>query len=240
MPKTSPMPPTSEERIVLVHSNFDLAKVLKGQIQRTHVVTEILTLSPSAVTECINLRPAAIICEIPDRDTGQGLKFLRELRETRELANLPILTLISTPAPEARLEVLTAGASDYMLKPFPVGELLLRVERMILESTTELAGRLERFKMPDILQLLETNLATGVLVIAGQHGGELHFLEGQICAALTTKLSGEAAAHAVIPLRSGQFYFRRTDIRHNLNATRSTTELMMDALRRHDERAKAG
>ena len=94
--------------------------------------------------------------------------------------------------------------------------------------------------MPDVLQLLETNLSTGVLTIEGAQGGQLHFLEGQICAALTSTLTGEDAAHAIIPLRRGQFHFRRTDIRHNLNATRSTTELMMDALRRHDERAKAG
>ena len=234
------MTSTSEERIVLVHRNFDLAQVLKGQLERTRVVTEILSLSSSSLEACIQLRPAAIICEIPDNDAARGLKFVRQLRQTTELSQLPIMALLSSPAPESRLEVISAGASDYMLKPFPVGELLHRVEKMIFESTTELAGRLERFKMPDILQLLETNLSTGVLTIDGDQGGQLHFLEGQICAALTSSETGEVAAHALIPLRRGQFHFRRTDIRHNLNAMRSTTELMMDALRRHDERAKAG
>ena len=44
------------------------------------------------------------------------------------------------------------------------------------------------------------------------------------------------AAYQLIPVRRGRFFFIRTNIRSNMQAVHSTTELMMEALRRHDEK----
>ena len=42
----------------------------------------------------------------------------------------------------------------------------------------------------------------------------------------------------LIPVRNGRFHFVRSNIRSNMQSVRSTTEFMMEALRRHDEGAK--
>ncbi|HXV61693.1 MAG TPA: DUF4388 domain-containing protein, partial [Vicinamibacteria bacterium] len=100
-----------------------------------------------------------------------------------------------------------------------------------------LSGDLARFKSSDILQLLEANQATGVLRIDGDRAGEIHLLDGHICGSFSDELTGEEAAYRLIPVRNGRFHFVRADIRSNVQAIRSTTEFMMEAFRRHDEKA---
>jgi hypothetical protein len=48
-------------------------------------------------------------------------------------------------------------------------------------------------------------------------------------------MRGEEAVYRLIPIRRGRFHFVRTNIRSNIQNLRSTTEFMMEALRRHDE-----
>ena len=52
---------------------------------------------------------------------------------------------------------------------------------------------------------------------------------------LLRNLTDEAAALHLIPVRWGRFRFVSTGVRHNLQRYRSTTQLMLLALQRHDE-----
>jgi hypothetical protein len=61
-------------------------------------------------------------------------------------------------------------------------------------------------------------------------------LDGYICGGFAGQFRGEEATYRLIPVRRGRFHFVRTNIRSNIQNLRSTTEFMMEALRRHDER----
>jgi PAS domain S-box-containing protein len=56
-----------------------------------------------------------------------GFGLLRELRADRNLATLPVIMLSARAGEESRAEGLTAGADDYLIKPFTARELLARV-----------------------------------------------------------------------------------------------------------------
>ncbi len=156
--------------------------------------------------------------------------------------SVPVLLLSGAATPEERLDSLISGAEDYLLKPFTMKELVYRCERLIVHQRKselgELSGDLARFKSTDVLQLLEANQATGVLHIDGECKGEIHLLDGYICGCFAENHKGEEAAYRLIPVRNGRFHFIRSNIRSNIQNVRSTTEFMMEALRRHDERAK--
>jgi hypothetical protein len=77
-----------------------------------------------------------------------------------------------------------------------------------------------------------------VLHIDGEYQGEIHLLDGYICGCFVDGHRGEEAAYRLIPVRNGRFHFVRSNIRSNIKSVRSTTEFMMEALRRHDEKAK--
>ena len=83
--------------------------------------------------------------------------------------------------------------------------------------------------------MLEANQATGVLHIDGDRHGEIHMHEGRICGSFAGDLTDEAAALHLIPVKWGRFRFVSTGVRYNGQDYRSTTQLMLLALQRHDE-----
>jgi CheY-like chemotaxis protein len=228
-------------RILLVEPNADLARILYEYFGRYDL--EIIRASDAqqGLEAARRERPDLVLSEteLPGAD---GLALVRALRVDSDLRDAPFILLSSDSSPEHRLASLESGANDYVLKPFSMKELVLRCQRQITDNRRskpgELSGDLSRFKTTDILQMLEANQATGVLNVEGDVGGEIHLLDGYICGGFAGRLRGEEAVYRLIPVRRGRFHFLRTNIRSNIQNLRSTTEFMMEALRRHDESEK--
>jgi CheY-like chemotaxis protein len=231
----------SRYRVLLVEPNRDLCHILQEYLRRADLDVISAHDSAAALDMARRERPDLVVCEA-SLAQGSGVELLRSLRTEASLASVPRLLLIQSTSPEARLGSLQSGAEDYLLKPFTMKELVYRCERLIVHHRKsepgELSGDLSRFKSTDILQLLEANQATGVLHIDGEFKGEIHLLDGYICGCFVDGHRGEEAAYRLIPVRNGRFHFVRSNIRSNIQSVRSTTEFMMEALRRHDEKAK--
>jgi two-component system response regulator PhoP len=58
-----------------------------------------------------------------------GQKILRDLRRRR--LHTPVLVLTAQEGKESTVELLNAGADDYVSKPFDLGELLARIKALI-------------------------------------------------------------------------------------------------------------
>ena len=66
---------------------------------------------------------------LPDMD---GLDVLRRLRECQQA--VPVLVLTARDATSDRIQGLDAGADDYLIKPFEVGELTARLRALLRRS----------------------------------------------------------------------------------------------------------
>ena len=66
---------------------------------------------------------------LPDMD---GLDVLRRLRERQQA--VPVLVLTARDATSDRIKGLDAGADDYLIKPFEVGELTARLRALLRRS----------------------------------------------------------------------------------------------------------
>lgn len=66
-----------------------------------------------------------------------GEQLIRELRQS---ANTPVIVLSAKTMLETRLEVLRLGADDYILKPFDLNEVLVRMEVVLRRSGGVLDG----------------------------------------------------------------------------------------------------
>ncbi len=71
---------------------------------------------------------------LPDRD---GYELVRELRESPQTAQLPIICLTARTAEVDLIRALEIGADDYMKKPFSVMELLSRVKALLRRTERE-------------------------------------------------------------------------------------------------------
>jgi two-component system response regulator MprA len=84
-----------------------------------------------ALDAVANATPDAIVLDIgmPDVD---GLEVCRRLRRAGD--RVPILMLTARDAVADRIEGLDAGADDYLVKPFDVGELRARLRALLRRS----------------------------------------------------------------------------------------------------------
>lgn len=232
----------SRHRVLLVEANAELRRIFKDYLGRAGIEALESTEAAGALELARRERPDLIVCESELPGSAGGLELARALGAEGELRSIPILVLSGNVGPAERLDAISSGADDYLLKPFTMRELVYRCERLLAHHLRsepgELSGDLARFKSTDVLQMLEANQATGVLHIDGDSKGEIHLLDGYICGSFAEDAKGEDAAYRLIPVRNGRFHFIRSNIRSNIQAVRSTTEFMMEALRRHDEKAK--
>ena len=87
-----------------------------------------------ALTQVANGVPDAVVLDVgmPDID---GLEVCRRLRGAGN--RVPILMLTARDAVADRIDGLDAGADDYLVKPFDVGELKARVRALMRRSSGE-------------------------------------------------------------------------------------------------------
>lgn len=63
-----------------------------------------------------------------------GMHVLREIRGSRETADLPVIMLTGRSDPAAAVEALAAGADDHVAKPFAFEVLHARIERVLARA----------------------------------------------------------------------------------------------------------
>lgn len=99
----------------------------------------------AAVEAVIEREPALVILDVlmPVLD---GLSACRRLRE--RFPGLPILILTARHEVEDRIEGLDAGADDYLVKPFALGELAARVRALMRRGN--LTGAVDVLHVADL------------------------------------------------------------------------------------------
>jgi len=74
--------------------------------------------------------PAVVILAIMIPNVG-GIEVLRRIRETPAWRKIPVMMLTHRNSEEDVVEALREGASDYLTKPFIIGEVVERVKRLV-------------------------------------------------------------------------------------------------------------
>ena len=118
-------------RILIVDDDRSLREALR----RTLVLAGYETISAAdgeaALAHVSAAAPDAVVLDVglPDID---GLEVSRRLRAAGN--RVPILMLTARDAIEDRIDGLDAGADDYLVKPFDVGELKARLRALLRRS----------------------------------------------------------------------------------------------------------
>jgi two-component system, OmpR family, response regulator MprA len=106
-------------RRALSMSGYEVIVAEGGQ----HGLTQVATEAPDAVVLDVGM---------PDID---GLELCRRLRSAGN--RVPVLMLTARDAIEDRIDGLDAGADDYLVKPFDVGELEARLRALLRRTRAE-------------------------------------------------------------------------------------------------------
>lgn len=192
-------------------------------------------------------RPWLLVTEAQLRDES-GIDFCRSVRAHSLLRRTPVVFLSARDDCESRHQALRAGADDYLVKPAPSRELLVRLELVLRRFTAEvggdepwagLRGAVELMGAPAVLQLCNLNRLTGVLVARrGSQSLRIAFRRGQIVSATGPDHRGAEVVYAFIAWPQGQFEFDRGALAEGQPMSDDFNELLLEGCRRLDERRR--
>ena len=130
--------------VLVVDDNADMRDYLRRILSSRWSVT--VAVDGRAALEAARQRPPDLVVTDVIMPHLDGLGLVRAMREDDRLADVPVIMLSARVGHEAAIEGLDAGATDYLAKPFSVGELVSRVSanldvaRVRRERTDEAAG----------------------------------------------------------------------------------------------------
>jgi len=147
---------------------------------------EVITAAngKTAVEKLAQVIPDLIISDIamPEMD---GIEFCKHVRKSESTRSIPFIFL--TAKKERILEGIQTGSDDYIVKPFKVDELLVKIKSIFqrIESRREEAlvqkGTLSDYNLDEILELCMRNAFSGELVLRnGSDEGSIVLEKGEI------------------------------------------------------------
>ena len=115
-------------RVLLVEDEGELAEIIASALQAAGVAVDLVEDWASADAAWATVRYDAAVVDrgLPD---GDGLDLIKQRRDGGD--RTPVIILTARDAVADRIAGLNAGADDYLLKPFDMGELIARVHALL-------------------------------------------------------------------------------------------------------------
>jgi DNA-binding response OmpR family regulator len=124
--------------ILIVDDDPDVLQTL--QIRLTHQGYRVICASDgrAALEQSRLERPDLVVLDMamPEMD---GIQVCRHLRAQIETAHTPVLFLTGNGTMEGKMAGFNAGANDYVVKPFDLRELEMRIQALLQRSVTAVA-----------------------------------------------------------------------------------------------------
>ena len=244
------MTPMKDVKVLVVDDNaLILDLLMKGLMP--HCDARAAADGADALLKIVDDPPDLVVCDyrMPGLD---GRQLYEKLRARQQTKSIPFIFLASRSDIEEKLRPIVEGVEEFIPKPFFLKDLVRRakkvVDRLQLEKLQNrqvrpgvIQGRLEEMSIMDLMQSLEMGQKSCQLSIRhGEESGALFFASGQCKDARLGSLEGETAVFRAVRWPDGEFEidFNRAPTRETI--TRTTTGLLMEALRLMDEGQRDG
>lgn len=116
--------------VLVVEDNPDMSQFLVDTLSPEYKV-EVAFNGREGLKKAIELRPSLILTDIMMPEMS-GDQMVAEIRRHPELENTPIILLTAKTDSELRINLLSHGAQDFVLKPFFPEEVLARARNLIV------------------------------------------------------------------------------------------------------------
>ena len=243
------MAPMKDVKVLVVDDNaLVLDLLVKGLAP--HCEAAAAADGADALLRIVDDPPDLILCDyrMPGLD---GRALYEKLRARQQTRNIPFMFLASRGDIEEKLRPIVEGVEEFIQKPFFMRDVTRRakkvIDRLQLEKLQKqhtvrpgvIQGRLEEMSIMDLMQSLEMGQKSCRLTI--NHDGEsceLFFAGGQCTDAKLGSVDGEAAVFQAVRWPEGGFEIDFNGTASRSTISRTTTGLLMEALRLMDEGAR--
>lgn len=157
---------SNKSSILLVEDNPDMRQYLE------HHLTEYNLYQTANGKEALSLlksiqKPDLIITDymMPVMD---GVEFIKKLKLDEDFLMIPVIFLTARTLQDDKIEVLLMGVDDYIIKPFDMTELKLRIDISLKNSLSQkksMLSTIDKFSLSEIAQFkkeLDTYIITNI------------------------------------------------------------------------------
>lgn len=117
---------STEADILLVEDSLDMHTIVQSALEDFCRLTCVSTVAVAEL-ELQRKKYSLILLDV-DLPDGNGFDFCQNLRQRATTENMPILFLTAHGDLEDRIHGFSVGADDYLVKPFEIRELIVRVQ----------------------------------------------------------------------------------------------------------------
>jgi two-component system, OmpR family, KDP operon response regulator KdpE len=123
----------NDATILVVEDDASIMQFVCASLSASGLRPVSASTGAQALEEAVRKPPGLFIVDLglPDMD---GVDLIAKLRQT---ISAPVLVLSARIQEQQKIDALDAGADDYLVKPFGVGELLARVRAMLRRAGTQ-------------------------------------------------------------------------------------------------------
>jgi two-component system phosphate regulon response regulator PhoB len=144
-------------RVLVVDDERDVCRLLTYSLDQAGFEATSVNTAADALLTAGREPPAVVVLDVGLPDLS-GVDVCRKLREDKQLADVGIIMLTALGSREDRIVGLEAGADDYVVKPFDVQEIVLRVRALTRRISERDTARQE--KAPQQSKLLRSGALT--------------------------------------------------------------------------------
>lgn len=244
----------SQPKILLIDSNVYFSRKLSDALKKEGFEVLASAQAAYAMTMLEWNTPAAILCATNLREMN-AYEIAPLLHADAKTANIPLIA-VGNGGDQALMAAFGAGCDDYVDRRRGADDIAAHVRafllsrqegfqptQMVPSSITTLTGDLSRLDLPGVIQMLSHARQTGALNInSGDTDGVIYFDGGELSHAECGKLFGDEAVVHILKSCEGagkgvyKFVYGVTAAHRTV--LRSSTDLMLDAMRELDEDAR--
>ncbi len=211
------------------------------------------TLTSFEYADSIESARSAIDLIIPDyliiieKNVQTAHEILNNLYENETIKNIPLICFLSTDEWSQRKKLWQLGAKDIIQLPISRDELKLQFEKFIDDISNitfdqeeaGMYGKLEDYNLLDLIQTLENNKKTGVLVMyRARDEGKIWFYEGNIQDAKYRYFQPIPAIQKMVSWLDGDFSISFVDEKYEKLIEEDNQQILLDAIQYIDQRNK--
>ena len=149
------MKPTAErvvqtgDRILVVDDEPDITALVAYHLARSGYRVSTAASGVEALQAARDEQPALVVLDLMLPELS-GFEVLERIRADKSLAETPVLMLTARRDEPDRVQGLSLGADDYLVKPFSPQELVLRVRNILRRTKTKATEKRNVISIADV------------------------------------------------------------------------------------------
>lgn len=138
-------------RVLVVDDERDVCRLLTYSLDQAGFEAISVNTAAEALLAAGREPPAVVVLDVGLPDLS-GVEVCRKLRDDKQLSDVGIIMLTALGSREDRIVGLEAGADDYVVKPFDVQEIVLRVRALSRRISERDTARQEKPQQGKLLR----------------------------------------------------------------------------------------